>query len=185
MHHRRRKKKAPGQERVGLTRPELPSYFNIPERLTDPKSLHSIWHYTHKHIFDATNCFLTKALMKGWFDWLKPTELQIEACGSSAVGHCVTGPGSAAALIDRLTVSIFTESWISVRTLSVWDCLSPRVIGSAAPRQTWKKNLPWFTDRKGAGDHSHLREYVCERTGRLEVKFAVCCQQRHLRILGG
>lgn len=42
------------------------------------------------------------------------------------------------------------------------------------PRGKPEKKQPWFTDRKGAGDHSHLQGYVCERTGRLEVKVAVC-----------
>lgn len=97
--------------------------------------------------------------------------IRIEACGGSAVGHRVTGPGAAAALIDRLTVSIFTESWISVRTPSAWDCLSLRVIDSSAPRQTPQKtkkteNQPWFTDHKGTGDRSCWRGYVSFVSGR-------------------
>lgn len=118
--------------------------FHTPEWLTDTNSLCGIWHY-YKRIYlkwtlKMYNCFLTNALTKGKSDRLKPVWLLHWGLWqfSCAVGHRVTGPGAAAVLIDRLTVSILRKYLPSVGSLWESHQLALRVIGRKTPRQTWK-----------------------------------------------
>lgn len=120
--------------------------IHTPEWQTRANSLRGFQHYYNyislRLMLKIHNCFLTNALMKGRCDRPKPVWSLYTHWGlwqfSCAVGHRVTGSGPAAAVIDRLTVSMLGRYLPSVGSLWESHQLELRVIGGATPRQTWK-----------------------------------------------